>query len=188
MGYRKSVKGSGNEANEVVSHNRIYVEAGISGVILAVFAVIVISSAIIWMMLRNGSLLSTLVTLSFLGVFLGAGIVGVLIMVHFGVTKMSDMIKEVRVNRILSSTVVAGEVVSHYDGEEWTHLSSIHEQGKVLPQLPMKAESREPLPSEAYTVIDMHKHGVSFKKISEATQWTEYKVRQLCNQIDGKTP
>lgn len=187
MAYNKRIRGDSHQSNnEEFSHNRITVILGGSGVIAVCFAILLISAAIGWMMLRQGSLLAFLIVASFLALFAGAGIVGTC----FIVVRISDALREVRINRILSSTIISGEVVSHYDpGEqEWTHLSSIHEQGKVLPQLPMKAEQQEPLPSEAYTVVDMHKHGISFKKIAEATQWTEYKVRQLCNQIDGKTP
>src|SRR5260370_42453260 len=104
MAYKKNIKGSGNEANEIAAHNRIYIEAGISGVILAVFVVVLISAAILWMMLRNGSLLSILIILSFLSVFIGAGIVGTC----FIVVRISDALRDVRVNKILAHTVVSG--------------------------------------------------------------------------------
>jgi hypothetical protein len=182
MAYKKSVRGDSNQANEEWSHNRITIVAGGAGIILVCFVCCLVLAAILWMAIKEGTLFSILIIGSFLAVFLGAGIVGAC----FLTVRISDALTKVQVNRILSQTVIAGEVVSHYDGEEWTHLSSIHEQGKVMPQLPMKAESKEPLPSEAYVVLDMHKQGIGFKAIAEATQWTEYAVRKLCNQADGK--
>jgi hypothetical protein len=179
MAYSKRIKGDSNQANEEFSHNRIYVEAGISGVILVLFCIILVSVAIIWMMLRNGSLLSILIVLSFLAVFIGAGIVGAC----FVVVRISDMIKEVRVNRILSSTVVAGEVVSHYDGGEWTHLSSIHEQGKVIPALPMKE-----LPSgdpRWDAVLDLRRQGKGMHAIAKELKVPYQRVREFLNQVEG---
>jgi hypothetical protein len=182
MAYKKSIRGDDNQANEQFAHNRITIVMGGAGIMLVGFVIVLMSAAVVWMVVRNGGLLSILVVLTFVGCFLVAIIYGAC----FIVVQISTTIQRVQANKILSSVIVAGDVVAHHNGQEWTHLSSIHEQGKVMPLLPMKAESREPLPSEAYTVIDMHRQGVSFKKIAEATLWTEYKVRQLCNQIDGK--
>lgn len=182
MSYKKSIKGDNNQASEQFAHNRIFVDFNGAGVVmLAGFVIVLVSAAVAWMILRNGSLLSILIILSFLALFIGAGIVGTC----FLVVRISDMLTRVRVNKILSQVVVSGEVVAYRDGDQWNHLSAEHERAKVIPQV-LPKEEQDPLPSEAYTIIDMHKQGVSFKKISEATLWTEYAVRKLCNQIDGK--
>lgn len=183
MAYKKSIRGDDNQTNEQFAHNRINIHMGGAGMMLAGFAIVLMSGAVIWMIERNGSLLSILVVLSFIGIFAGATIVGVC----FIVAHVSSTIQQVHTNKILAQVVVAGEVVAYRNGDEWDHLSAAHEQAKVMPQLPMKAESQEPLPSEAWVIIDMHRQGIGFKTIAETTKWTEYAVRKLCNQIDGKT-
>jgi len=86
-----------------------------------------------------------------------------------------------------SQFVKQGDVVSHIGKRTPTVVSAIHEQAKVIPQVAIsKAEEHEPLPSEAYVILDMHRQGIGFKKIAEATLWSEYQVRKLCNQADGK--
>lgn len=187
MSYKKSLKGDSNQANEEFSHNRITIVAGGAGVILVCFVCCLVLAAIVWMIARQGALFSLLIILSFLAIFSIGMAVLFALGLSFVVERISFMVREVRVNRILGTTVIAGEVVSHYDGEEWTHLSSIHEQGKVTPQLQISPPEHEPLPSEAFVVLDMHRQGIGFKAIAESTQWTEYAVRKLCNQADGKT-
>jgi len=114
-------------------------------------------------------------------VVLGLGCTGTL-MVSFTLHKIGLW-------HIRRNVVAVGEVVAvrNEDGT-WTHLSATHEHAKVIPQVALsKAEPQEPLPSEAWVVIDMHQQGIGFKKIAEATLWTEYEVRKLCNRLDGKT-
>jgi hypothetical protein len=84
--------------------------------------------------------------------------------------------------------ITHGDVVAYRVGsKEFEHLSAKHEQAKVIPQVTVSEQEHEPLPSEAWVVIDMHRQGIGFKKIAEATLWTEYEVRKLCNRLDGKT-
>lgn len=175
MAYRKSVKGSNIESNETASHNRIYIEAGISGLVLVLFAIGLVTAAIIWMIARQGALFSILIIGSFLCLFLGAGVVGVC----FLVVRVSDALRAVRVNRILASTVIAGEVVAYHDGEEWTHLSSIHEQGKIMPALPMKAES---LNTDESTILELYDKGLSLRAIEKQlkdTGVTYYQIQKV---------
>jgi hypothetical protein len=150
---------------EEFSHNRITVNMGSSGVIAICFLCCLILASIIWMIAKQGTLFSILIVASFLAIFIGAGAVGACLVISFGIERISDALQAMRQNKIPSSTVIAGEVVSHYDDGEWTHLSSIHEQGKVLPQLPMKAENKEPLPSEAYVILDMHRQGIGSRQL-----------------------
>ncbi len=112
-------------------------------------------------------------------VVLGLGCTGTL-MVNFTLHKVGAW-------RIHRNVVAVGEVVAvrNEDGT-WTHLSAQHVAAGVPPlQLPAPKDEG-PLPSEAYVILDMHRQGIGYKKIAEATRWTEYKVRQLCNQFDGK--
>jgi hypothetical protein len=183
MAYNKRIRGDSNSANEEFSHNRITIVAGGAGVIAVCFVCCIILAAILWMALREGALFALLIIGAFLALFGGAGIAGTC----FLIVKISDTIYKIRVNRLLSQTIVSGEVVAYRnENEEWDHLSSIHEQGKVIPQLTFKPEKHEPEPSEAWVILDMHKQGIGFKAIAEATQWTEYAVRKLCNNADGK--
>ena len=56
----------------------------------------------------------------------------------------------------------------------------------AIPQVALsKQQEQEPLPSEAWVILDMHWQGVGFKRIAEATKWTEYEVRKLCNRVDA---
>jgi hypothetical protein len=162
-GINKRIRGDSNQQNEEFSHNRITVILGSSGVILAVFVCCLVLAAIVWMMHSQGSLLAFLIVASFLALFAGAGVVGAIFVLSFGIERLSDALRTLRVNRILSSTVVAGEVVSHYDGEEWTHLSAIHEQGKV-PALPMKAQS---LNTDESTILELFDKGMSLRAIEK---------------------
>jgi hypothetical protein len=182
MAYKKSIRGDDNQSNEQFAHNRVTIVMGGAGIMLVGFLIVLMSAAVIWMVVSNGGLLSTLVMLTFVGCFLVAIVYGGC----FIVVLISSTIQRVQSNKILSQVITVGEVVASHDGADWTHLSSIHEQGKVMPLLPMKAESKEPLPSESWVVLDMHKQGIGFKSIAESTQWTEYAVRKLCNQVDGK--
>ncbi len=78
MGYRKNVKGDSNQANEVGSFNRVYVDINGAGVVVAVcFVALLISAAIIWMIVARGGLLTFLIQAAFIGLFLGAGVIGV---------------------------------------------------------------------------------------------------------------
>ena len=114
-------------------------------------------------------------------VILGLGCTGAL-MFTFTLHKIAHW-------RIHSNVVAVGEVVAvqNRDGT-WTHLSAQQVAAGVppAPQLPAPKDEG-PLPSEAWVVIDMHRQGIGFKKIAEATLWTEYEVRKLCNRLDGKT-
>ncbi len=90
--------------------------------------------------------------------------------------------------RIHRNVIAVGEYLVYRDPDtgKFEHLSAEHERAKV-PQIPQVTVTEEgPLPSEAYVILDMHRQGIGYKKIAEATRWTEYKVRQLCNQVDGK--
>ena len=183
MAYRKNIKGDSNQANEEFSHNRITVVMGSSGVILALFLIVLVSSAIGWMIVREGTLFSILIVGTFCALFAGGAAYGANLLLR----EISKTHTQMRANKLLARTIVSGEIVSYLDDEdEWTHLSAIHEQAKIMPQLPMKAESKEPLPSEASVILEMHRQGIGFKTIAESTMWTEYAVRKLCNQIDGK--
>src|SRR6266480_4935846 len=128
MSYRKSVKGESNQANEEFSHNRITIVAGGAGVIIVCFVCALIVAAIAWMMARQGTLLGLLIVLSFLALFLGAGIAGAC----FVTVQISDALTKVRVNKILAQTVVAGQVVAYKnDDDSWYHLSAEHEMAKI---------------------------------------------------------
>lgn len=83
--------------------------------------------------------------------------------------------------------VVHNDIASyHNDDGTWMHLSVEHEKAKAIPQVAIsKQEELEPLPSEAWVVLDMHWQGIGFKRIAEATKWTEYEVRKLCNRVDA---
>lgn len=179
MAYNKRIRGDSNQANEEFSHNRITIVAGGAGVIAVLFAISLVVAALVFVVINFGWLISAMIILA----LVGASLYGA----SFLVERISDVHTKIRQNKLLAHTIVSGELVSHYDQDEWTHLSAIHEQAKNMPQLPMKAESQEPLPSEAYVILDMHRQGIGFKAIAEATKWTEYAVRKLCNQADGKT-
>ncbi len=84
MAYRKTVKGDNNQASEVGSFNRVFIDFNGAGpLILALFIVVVISSAIIWMAVKNGGLLALMVELSFVAFFLGAGAVGAMFVIRY---------------------------------------------------------------------------------------------------------
>jgi hypothetical protein len=77
MAYKKTVKGDNNQASEVGSFNRVFIDFNGAGmVILALFVVILVSIALIWMAVKNGRLLAFLVTSSFVCFFLGMGAIG----------------------------------------------------------------------------------------------------------------
>lgn len=84
MGYRKDVRGDHNQASEVGSFNRVFIDFNGTGmVILALFVVVLVSIALIWMVVKNGGLLAILVELSFIGFFFGAGVIGVCFVVRY---------------------------------------------------------------------------------------------------------
>jgi hypothetical protein len=164
MAYNKRIRGDSNQSNnEEFSHNRITVILGGSGVIAVCFVCCLVLGAILWMMHSEGTLFAILIISAFVTLFVGAGVAGLCLVLSFGIERISDAVRAVRVNRILSSTVIAGEVVSPYDGEEWTHLSSIHEQGKI-PQLPMKAQT---LNTDESTILELYDKGMSLRAIEK---------------------
>jgi hypothetical protein len=84
MAYRKTVKGDNNQASEVGSFNRVFIDFNGAGmVILALFVVILVSIAIGWMMVKESGLLAFLVISSFICFFLGAGAIGGLFVVRY---------------------------------------------------------------------------------------------------------
>src|SRR5512142_1120679 len=84
MSYKKSIKGDNNTANEQLAHNRIFIDFHGGGpLILALFIVMLISAALIWMMLRESMLLAFMVIASFVCFFLGAGAIGAMFLVRY---------------------------------------------------------------------------------------------------------
>lgn len=84
MSYKKQVRGDNNNASELGSFNRVYVDINGAGVVVAVsFVALLVSAAIIWMIVRNGGLLALLVELSFIGFFVGAGVFGACFVVRY---------------------------------------------------------------------------------------------------------
>lgn len=185
MGYRKSIKGDGNVANEELSHNRVQINVNGAGPVLFVlFVIALLTVAIAWLFIHYGSLLLFLLLCLFIGGFLVVVVVGAC----FVVREISRTYHQVQADKLQSQIITVGEVLAFRNGAEWDHLSAQHEAAKVIPQISVaKQEPQEPLPSEAWVVIDMHRQGIGFKKIAEATLWTEYEVRKLCNKLDGKT-
>lgn len=84
-----------------------------------------------------------------------------------------------------SQVVQRGDVVLHHGRTKPYVVSADHEAAKVIPQVAISKQETELLPSEAWVVLDMHWQGIGFKRIAEATRWTEYEVRKLCNRVDA---
>lgn len=175
-GYRKSLKGDSNQANEEWSHNRITIVAGGAGVIAVCFVCLLIVAAIVWMMVRAGTLFAILIMGAFLALFVGAGIVGAC----FVVVRISDMLREVRVNRILAQTVINGELVAYRNGDEWDHLSAQHEMAK-LPQHTTVTE--EKIDYTDSMITELYDKGLSRRAIAKALDIPYNKVQQL---LQGK--
>lgn len=176
MSYRKNVKGSNIESNETASHNRIYIEAGISGLVLVLFCIGLVTSAIVWMIARQGALFSFLIVASFLSLFVGAGVVGAC----FLVVRVSDALRAVRVNKILSTTVINGELVAYRNGEEWEHLSAQHEMAK-LPQHTTVTEERTDYTDSMIT--ELYDKGLSRRAIAKALDIPYNRIQKL---LEGK--
>ncbi len=84
MSYKKSIKGDNNTANEQLAHNRIFIDFNGGGpLILALFIVVLISAALIWMMLRESMLLAFMVIASFVCFFAGAGAIGGMFVIRY---------------------------------------------------------------------------------------------------------
>jgi hypothetical protein len=82
-GYRKTQKGDNNIANEQLAHNNLFIDFGYGGLVFACITGILIIAAIIWMAVRNGGLLGTLVSLTIIGFFAGAWIFGILFLMRY---------------------------------------------------------------------------------------------------------
>ena len=91
--YKKVIRGHENTSNETASHNRIQVETGSGFKILAIFFCILITAAILFVAKLNLQLVETLVTITFIAVF----VVGWVLLVAF-------------TRRSWSSTITDGEL------------------------------------------------------------------------------
>jgi hypothetical protein len=84
MAYRKTVKGDNNSADEMASHNRIFVDFNGAGVVmLAGFFIACCIACIAWMMVARSGLLEFLIETAFIGVFVGAGAIGALFLMRY---------------------------------------------------------------------------------------------------------
>ncbi len=88
MGYKKTVtvKGDNNtsSASEFGSFNRVYLDMnGWPMAMLVLFIIVLISAAIGWMILKNGSLLAFMIEASFVCFFLGAGAIGAMFVIRY---------------------------------------------------------------------------------------------------------
>lgn len=175
VAFNKRIKGDSNIANEEWSHNRISVVMGSSGVIAVCFVCCLILAAIIWMMVKQGTLFSILLVGAFLALFLGAGIVGAC----FVTVRISDALTKVRVNKILASTVIAGEIVAYKnDDASWYHLSAEHEMAKI-PQHTTVVEERP----DKEVIEELYNKGMSRRSIAKALEIPYNQVQKL---LEGK--
>lgn len=180
MSYRKSIKGESNQANEEFSHNRINIEMGASGIILAVFAISLVIAAIAYLVINYGWLIATLVIGSFVLLFLGAGIVGVC----FVAVHISDARTKIGVNKILAQTVVAGQVVAYKNADDtWYHLSAEHVAAGIAdPQVTVK---ELPSPDPRWdAVLDLRREGKGMHAIAKELNVPYQRVRQFLNQVE----
>jgi hypothetical protein len=70
MAYSKTVKGDSNQANETgFNHNRFILNTGAGFTVFAVFLVLLVVAAFLYMALRHGDILQALVIGSFCGIF-----------------------------------------------------------------------------------------------------------------------
>lgn len=97
MSYRKSVRGDANQANETgINHNRITIETGASMTIFAVFAVILVTGAILYIALAYREILQygTLITITLIF------IVGWVILIGFTRRSISKTTTVLTIDRI----------------------------------------------------------------------------------------
>ena len=179
--YNKRIRGDSNVANEEWSHNRITIVAGGAGILLAGFVCMLILAAIAWMMLKESTFLALLINALAVLLFLGAAITGGL----FVARQLSETLRVWEVNKLLGRTVIAGEVVTHYneDGNEWLHLSAAHEQAK-LAQLP---PPREMNTNEA-TILELYDRGLSLRAIEKSLKdagVTYYQIQKVTSAHRG---
>jgi hypothetical protein len=179
MAYRKSLKGDSNQANEEWSHNRITIVAGGAGIILVCFVCCLVLAAILWMAIKEGTLFSILIIGAFLAFFLGAGIAGAC----FLTVRISDALTKVQVNKILASTVIAGELVAYRNGDEWDHLSAQHEMAKIPQHAGGVQVTEERADYTDSMITELYDKGLSRRAIAKALEVPYNRVQQL---LQGK--
>jgi hypothetical protein len=178
MGYRKSIRGNNNEASEQLSHNRITIEMGSSGVILVVFVCLLVSASIGWVIVETGMLLLDLLVVSLFACFAGAGVIGLCYVVRH----ISDAHTHVQNNKILSNTIVAGDVVAYRDREEWDHLSAEYEMAKIPRVLP-PPKDEVPWEANEKDIIQMYNDGqMTLQAIVDFSKMKYWKVQRIISE------
>src|SRR5260370_27724592 len=115
---------------------------------------------------------------------------GTILMLTFTYSWVGRLLSKRKRDELHQRLIVHGDVAAYImpDGK-FEHLSARHEEAKAIPQVALsKQQDQEPLPSEAWVILDMHWQGIGFKRIAEATKWREYEVRKLCNRVDAQKP
>ena len=181
MGYRKSVKGDSNQANEEFSHNRITIEAGNAGVLFVAFLIVLIGSMIIWLVVNFGNLLAITV-LSLLLVAAGGGIwlLGVFIYTRSGI-----MLSERRRARNHERLIESGEVSFYLQPltPDFTVYASSAEHNRALVAPVQVKELPSPDPRWD-AVLDLRKEGKGMHQIAKDLNVPYNRVRQFLNQVE----
>ncbi len=169
MGYKKSIKGDSNQANEEFSHNRIIVNMGASGVIGVLFICALIVAVIAWAAINYMWAVSGVLAVLVIGSLLyGATFLG---------ERVSNMRTTFHQNKIRARTIEsAAPLVVHQDGEAWYNFSAELEAAKIPRYLPPPKD--EPQATDD-TLLELYQKGLTLQTICQSTGATYYRVQKL---------
>jgi hypothetical protein len=147
---RKSIHGDDNQQNEIASHNKIHFSDSGSLQIVTIFACLIIIASFGYMALFQAALLSTLVTLTFVGVIVLAWLLALSFLIRHGSTTRTQVAidKTERSHAILEAHLIhAAEQYAIYKDEngsiQFRGTVQVTENRQFLPQLPAPKDATD---------------------------------------------
>lgn len=184
MGYRKSVKGNDNEANEEFSHNKVQINIdGAGPLVFVLFIAALVTAAIVWLVIHFGGLL----LVSLLALWLVAATGGIWLLGVWIYTRTGIMLSERRRARNHERLIESGEVSFYLQplSPDFTIYGSSAEHNRALVAPGPQVTVRE-VPDNTDTVIELFESGATLRTIADSVGMTFYQVQKITSDYARK--